>query len=148
MWTVKKKTTQIVWTTWSSRAEGRPESASNIVLSFPPPPPEEGYKRGKQILRKNFGSPHLVTQAFLDKVVSGPPMRTPDPDYSSLVLWYRDVSSWINAIKTQKQLWFNWHAEQNRSTNLPTCLPTYLWSKWAERANRLYEPKLVLSSRT
>ncbi|KAK3748976.1 hypothetical protein QZH41_019097 [Actinostola sp. cb2023] len=30
-------------------------------------PPEEGYKRAKDILRKNFGRTHIVSKAFLDK---------------------------------------------------------------------------------
>ena len=38
-------------------------------------PPKEGYMRVKEILRKNFGRNHIVTQAFLDKVMSGPPIR-------------------------------------------------------------------------
>ena len=42
-------------------------------------PPEEGYKRAKEILQRNFGQTHVVTRAFLERVVSGPPIRNPDP---------------------------------------------------------------------
>ena len=36
-------------------------------------PPEEGYKRAKEILQRNFGQTHVVTRAFLERVVSRPP---------------------------------------------------------------------------
>ena len=45
--------------------------------------PEEGYERAKEILRRHFGRTHVVTRAFLEKVVSGPPIRSPDPETMS-----------------------------------------------------------------
>ncbi|KAK3718239.1 hypothetical protein QZH41_002053 [Actinostola sp. cb2023] len=47
------------------------EAIENCIIM----PPEEGYKRAKAILRKNFGRTHIVSKAFLDKVVKGPPIR-------------------------------------------------------------------------
>lgn len=46
-------------------------------------PPEEGHKRAKEILQRNFGQTHVVTRAFLDTVVSGPLIRIPDPEILS-----------------------------------------------------------------
>ena len=43
-------------------------------------PPKEGYKRAKEILRKNFGRTHIVTKAFMDKVLGSPAIQTPDPE--------------------------------------------------------------------
>ena len=62
--------------------------------------PEEGYKRAKDILRKNFRRNHIVTQAFLDKVIGGPPIKVNESEKLSqlardMETCYLVLLSWV-----------------------------------------------------
>lgn len=101
-------------------------------------PPEEGYKRAKEILRKNFGRTHIVTKTFLDKVVGGPPIRTPDPEKLSQLA--RDMET---CLLGPTQLGYKSNLDSiDTLGRIVGCLPTYLRSRWAEKANQLYEAQI------
>ncbi len=90
--------------------------------------PEEGYKRAKDILRKNFGRNHIVTQAFLDKVIGGPPIKVNESEKLSQLTQYMETcllgstqlgnGANINSLDTLGKV--------------VSRLPTHLRSKWAD----------------
>ena len=98
-------------------------------------PPEEGYIRAKEILRKNFGRNHIVTQAFLDKVISGPPIRVNEAE--KLAQLARDMETCLLG-STQLGNGANINSIDTLGKVIGR-LPIHLRSKWAERANHLYE---------
>ena len=101
--------------------------------------PEEGYKRAKEILQRNFGRTHLVTRAFLGKVVSGPPIQSPDPEILSQLA--RDMET---CLLGSTQLG---HTSNRNSMDtlgkIVARLPIHLRAKWAEKANQLYESQIT-----
>ena len=98
-------------------------------------PPEEGYICAKEILRKNFGRNHIVTQAFLDKVISGPPIRVNEAE--RLAQLARDMETCLLG-STQLDNGANINSIDTLGKVIGR-LPIHLRSKWAERANQLYE---------
>ena len=98
-------------------------------------PPEEGYIRAKEILRKNFGRNHIVTQAFLDKVISGLPIRVNEAE--RLAQLARDMETCLLG-STQLGNGANINSIDTLGKVIGR-LPIHLRSKWAERANQLYE---------
>lgn len=101
--------------------------------------PEEGYKRGKEILRQNFGRTQIVTKAFLDKVVLGPPIRTPDPEKLSELA--RDMETCL--LGSTRLGYKNNLDSIDTLSKIVGLLPTYLRSRWAEKANQLYEAQIT-----
>ena len=97
--------------------------------------PEEGYKRAKEILQRNFGQTHVVTRAFLERVVSGLPIRNPDreilsqlaPDMEACLLGSTQLgnTSNLDSMDTLRKI--------------VARLPIHLRTKWADKANQLYE---------
>ena len=102
-------------------------------------PPEEGYKRAKEILKKNFGRNHVVTQAFLDKVLNGPSIKANEPE--SLSQLARDMET---CLLGSTQL--GNEANINSIDTLGKVvgrLPIHLRSKWAEKASQLYDNHII-----
>ncbi|XP_068680327.1 uncharacterized protein [Montipora foliosa] len=92
--------------------------------------PEEGYKRAKEILQRNLGQTHVVTQAFLERVVSGPPIRNPDPEILSQLA--RDMEACLFG-STQLQHTSNLDS-MDTLRKIVARLPIHLRAKWAESA--------------
>ena len=92
-------------------------------------PPEEDYKRAKEILQRNFGQTNVVTRAFLERVVSGPPeilsQLARDMDTCLLGSTQLGHASNLNSMDTLGKI--------------VARLPVHLRAKLAERANQLYE---------
>ena len=61
-------------------------------------PPQEGYQKAKEILRKNFGLTHIVSKAFLDKVVRGPPIKI--SEFEKLAQLSRDMETCLLGSST------------------------------------------------
>ena len=101
--------------------------------------PEEGYKRAKEILQRNFGRTHVVTRAFLEKVVSGPPIRSSDPEVLSQLA--RDMETCLLG-STQLGHTSNLNSMDTLG-KIVARLPIHLRAKWAEKANQLYESQIT-----
>ena len=102
-------------------------------------PPEEGYKRAKEILQRNFGQTHVVTRAFLVKVVSGPLIRS---DYLEILSQRaRDLETCLFG-STQLGHTSNLNS-MDTLRKIVACLPIHLRAKWAEKANQLYESQIT-----
>ena len=97
--------------------------------------PEEGYKRAKDILRKNFGRNHIVTQAFLDKVIGGPPIKVNESEKLSQLA--RDMETCLLG-STQLGNGANINSLDTLG-KVVSRLPIHLRSKWADRASQLYD---------
>ncbi|KAK3746513.1 hypothetical protein QZH41_005378 [Actinostola sp. cb2023] len=98
-------------------------------------PPEEGYKRAKDILRKNFGRTHIVSKAFLDKVVKGPPIRIAESE--KLAQLSRDMESCMLG-SSQLDMESNLNSLDTLGKVVGR-LPISMKAKWAEKANQLYD---------
>ena len=106
-------------------------------------PPEEVYMRAKEILMKNFGRYHIVTQAFLDKVISASHIRVNESE--KLAQLARDMETCLLG-STQLGNGVNINSIDTLDKVI-SCLPIYLRSKWAERANQWYENHVTPNSR-
>ena len=98
-------------------------------------PPEEGYKEGKVILRKNFGQKHTIVRAFIDKVVKGPQIRAWESEKLSQLA--RDMKSC--ALNSDHM---HYKADINSMDTLKRIvmrLPPHLQAKRAEESNKLIE---------
>ncbi|KAK3734270.1 hypothetical protein QZH41_008857, partial [Actinostola sp. cb2023] len=98
-------------------------------------PPEEGYKRAKDILRNNFGRTHIVSKAFLDKVVKGPPIRIAESE--KLAQLSRDMESCMLG-SSQLDMESNLNSLDTLGKVVGR-LPISMKAKWAEKANQLYD---------
>ena len=104
-------------------------------------PPEEEYRRAKEILRENFGRNHVVTQAFLDKVVSRPPIKVNETEKLSQLA--RDMETCL--------LGFTQLGDGTNINSMDTLgkvvsrLPIHLRSKWADKASQLYDSNVTPS---
>jgi hypothetical protein len=98
-------------------------------------PPEEGYKRAKEILRKNFGLNHVLTQSFLDKVIAGPPIRVSENEKLSQLA--RDMQTCLLG-STQLGNGANINSIDTLGKAVSR-LPVPLRSKWADKASQLYD---------
>ncbi|CAB4037395.1 Hypothetical predicted protein, partial [Paramuricea clavata] len=98
-------------------------------------PPEEGYKRVKEILRKNFCRNHVVTQSFLNKVIAGPPIRVSENEKLSQLT--RDMETcFLGSSHLGNGANIN---SMDTLGNVVSWLPVHLRSKWAEKASQLYD---------
>ena len=98
-------------------------------------PPNEGYQRAKEILRRSFGRNHIVTQAFLDKVITGPPIKAHEADKLSQLA--RDMET---CLMGSTQLGNEAHINSiDTLGKIVGRLPIHLRSKWAEKASQLYD---------
>ena len=107
------------------------EAIENCVIQ----PAEIGYREAKEILHKNFGQPHIIIRAFINKVVQGPQLKPSEPD--KLLQLARDMrncylnsdqmgyKSDINAMETLKKI--------------VKRLPPHLQAKWADESGKLIE---------
>ncbi|KAK3715648.1 hypothetical protein QZH41_020729, partial [Actinostola sp. cb2023] len=107
------------------------EAIENCIIM----PPEEGYKRAKDILRKNFGRTHIVSKAFLDKVVKGPPIRIAESE--KLAQLSRDMESCMLG-SSQLDMESNLNSLDTLGKVVGR-LPISMKAKWAEKANQLYD---------
>ena len=98
-------------------------------------PPEEEYKRAKEILRKNFCRNHVVTQSFLDKVIAGPPIRVSENEKLSQLA--RDMETCLLG-STQLGNGANINSIDTLG-KVVSRLSVHLRSKWAEKASQLYD---------
>ena len=99
----------------------------------------EGYKRAKEILKKNFGRNHVVTQAFLDKVLNGSSIKANEPE--SLSQLARDIETYLLG-STQLGNEANIYSIDTLG-KVAGCLPIHLRSKWAEKASQLYDNHII-----
>jgi hypothetical protein len=97
--------------------------------------PEEGYKRAKEILQKNFGRNHMVTQAFLDKVIGGPPIKVNESEKLSQLAWDMETCL-LGSTHLGNRANIN---SLDTLGKVVSCLPIHLRLKWAERASQLYD---------
>ena len=104
-------------------------------------PPEEGYRRAKEILRKNFGRNHVVTQAFLDKVVSGPPIKVNETEKLSQLA--RDMETCLPGF-TQLGDGTNINSMDTLGKVVSRLL-IHLRSEWADKASQLYDSHVTPS---
>ena len=104
-------------------------------------PPAEGYRRAKEILRKNFGRNHVVTRAFLDKVVSGPPIKVNETEKLSQLA--RDMETCLLG-STQLGDGANINSMDTLG-KVVSRLPIHLRSKWADKASQLYDSHVTPS---
>ena len=102
-------------------------------------PTEEGYKRAKEILRKNFGRNHVVTQAFLDKVISGPSIRVNESEKLSQLA--RDMETCLLG-STQLGNGANINSIDTLG-KVVSRLPIQLRAKWADKASHLYDKHIT-----
>jgi hypothetical protein len=102
-------------------------------------PREEGHKRAKEILRKNFGRNHVVTQSFLDKVIAGPPIRVSENEKLSQLA--RDMETCLLG-STQLGNGANINSIDTLG-KVVSRLPVHLRSKWAEKASQLYDKNVT-----
>ncbi|XP_046845141.1 uncharacterized protein LOC124438990 [Xenia sp. Carnegie-2017] len=98
-------------------------------------PPDQGYKRAKEILRKNFGRNHIVTQAFLEKVLNGPPIRVNEAEKLSQLA--RDMETCLlGSIQLGNRASIN---SMDTLGRVVSRLPMHLKSKWADKASHMYD---------
>lgn len=94
-----------------------------------------GYHQAKQILQNRFGRPHIVAQAFVQKLTSGPDLRANDSE--ALINLAADMRK---ANLTLSKL--NFSADIHNSDTLLRImarLPFHLQSAWASKANEIIE---------
>ena len=96
-------------------------------------PPEQGYKKAKEILYHRFGRKHVIAHAHIAKIVDGPQLRATD------VVGLSDLSVEMqNCALTLVQM--GYEADINSSDKLVKImrrLPVHLQSKWADTAGQL-----------
>ena len=109
------------------------ESIENCILMEP----TAGYSAALEILRQQFGQPHLIMHALLRKVTNRGQIRQNDGS----ALW--DLARDMRKCQiTLSQLGYN--ADMNSSENLlkvQRLLPIHLQAAWAKKAQRTIESK-------
>ncbi len=95
-------------------------------------PPNEGYFKALEILKKRYGRPHDIARMYIRDLVNGPAIES--SDLSKLSLMMNRCSMTLNQIGYQ--------ADLNNSENLLQIvrrLPMHLQTKWAEKADIIIE---------
>lgn len=111
------------------------ESIEHCVMMSP----NEGYVKAKDILKRNFGRNHVVSRAFLDKVIKGPPIKINESEKLSQLS--RDMETCMlgsNELGLESSL-----NSLDTLGKIVNRLPVVLKSKWAEKANQIYDRGLT-----
>ncbi len=95
-------------------------------------PPNEGYSKALEILKKRFGRPHEIARSYIRDLVNGLPMKPSDLNRFSVKM--------NRASMTLNQM--GYRADLDNSENLLQIvrrLPMHLRSKWADKADSIIE---------
>lgn len=111
------------------------EAISSCVML----PPEEGYKRARQILEDNFGQGHIICRAYINNITKGNPIKPYEAD--KLLQLAREME---NCQISLSQLGYGSDIDaQSNLEMIVSRLPSNLQAEWAKDAYTLLERNRV-----
>ena len=115
----------------------RNNKARDAIESCVNLPAEEGYTTAKKTLYENFGKPHIIARAHIDKLQNLPPLK--QTNGASLLEFSRPLEV---ADRTLTSMGPEYESELNHVNTLRELtrkLPLFLRVKWTERAGKTIE---------
>ena len=103
--------------------------ARAVIKSCTLKEPSAGYAQARQRLRERFGDSFVISEAWVKKIVDGPPVKPNNID--SLQSFADDVRDCVDTLTSMKLL--NEVDSRTRLVRLVKRLPDYLISRWRKK---------------
>lgn len=97
----------------------------------------EGYAEARKCLKKLFGDPHAISQAWIKKVTEGPDIKPNNG--KALRKFANEVKSCLETLKAMRKL--NEIDSQDRMAMVTYRLPVYLRTRWQKKVIDIKEAK-------
>jgi hypothetical protein len=107
--------------------------AKQVIMCCTVMQPDEGYIKAKTLLRQRFGDSYVIADAWMNKITSGPAIKSSDND--ALQCLADDLCNCFETLKAMKGL-----CEVNSQKTLARVverLPSYLQFRWRREAREI-----------